>query len=157
MGCGLAGTGIAELIALVISKKGLIVNARNESLQAHKKPWAHEHEPVNNLLDTVKAIKPAAIIGTSGVGRTFTEEVIEAMSSINKRPLIMAFSNPTAQSECTTEEAYTWSERVDTTTINLIMVKLRSFVQYIFPGFGFGLVMVGAICVHNDMLVEACK
>ncbi|WMV29952.1 hypothetical protein MTR67_023337 [Solanum verrucosum] len=115
-GAGEAGTGIAELIALVISKKGLIVNARNESLQAHKKPWAHEHEPVNNLLDTVKAIKPAAIIGTSGVGRTFTEEVIEAMSSINKRPLIMAFSNPTAQSECTTEEAYTWSERVESSS-----------------------------------------
>ncbi|KAK6789530.1 hypothetical protein RDI58_013330 [Solanum bulbocastanum] len=75
-GAGEAGTGIAELIALVISKK--------ESLQAHKKPWAHEQEPVNNLLDTVKAIKPAAIIGTSGVGRTFTKKVIEAMASINK-------------------------------------------------------------------------
>ncbi|KAH0671256.1 hypothetical protein KY285_023677 [Solanum tuberosum] len=112
-GAGEAGTGIAELIALVISKKGLIVNARKESLQAHKKPWAHEHEPVNNLLDTVKAIKLGAIIGTSGVGRTFTKEVIEAMASINKRPLIMAFSNSTAQSECTTEEAYTWSERVE--------------------------------------------
>lgn len=34
--------------------QGLIVDARKESLQAHKKPWAHEHEPVNNLLDTVK-------------------------------------------------------------------------------------------------------
>uniref|UniRef100_M1BF94 Malic enzyme n=1 Tax=Solanum tuberosum TaxID=4113 RepID=M1BF94_SOLTU len=96
-----------------VDSKGLIVNARKESLQAHKKPWAHEHEPVNNLLDTVKAINPAAIIGTSGVGRTFTKKVIEAMASINKRPLIMAFSNPTAQSECTTEEAYTWSERVE--------------------------------------------
>lgn len=34
--------------------QGLIVSSRKESLQAHKKPWAHEHEPVNNLLDTVK-------------------------------------------------------------------------------------------------------
>ncbi|KAH0696212.1 hypothetical protein KY289_013694 [Solanum tuberosum] len=127
-GAGEARTGIGELIALAISKKtnvlveearkniwlvdskGLIVNARKESLQAHKKPWAYEHEPVNNLLDTVKAIKPAAIIGMSGVGRTFTKEVIEVMASINKRPFIMALSNPTTQSECTTEEGYTWSE-----------------------------------------------
>lgn len=34
--------------------QGLIVSGRKETLQAFKKPWAHEHEPVNNLLDAVK-------------------------------------------------------------------------------------------------------
>jgi len=29
-------------------------------------------------------IKPTVLIGTSGQGRTFTKEVIEAMSSINE-------------------------------------------------------------------------
>ncbi|GAY56390.1 hypothetical protein CUMW_171550 [Citrus unshiu] len=66
-----AGTGIAELIALEISKqtnmpleetrkkiwlvdsKGLIVSSRLESLQHFKKPWAHEHEPVKELVDAV--------------------------------------------------------------------------------------------------------
>ncbi|WMV14371.1 hypothetical protein MTR67_007756 [Solanum verrucosum] len=180
-----AGTGIGELIALVISKKinvpveearkniwlvdskGLIVNARKESLQAHKKPWAYEHEPVNNLLDIVKAIKPAAIIGTSGVGRTFTKEVIEVMASINKRPFIMALSNPTTQSECTTEEAYTWSEGraifasgslfPSVEYNNKLHIPSQANNCYIFPRFGFGLVMIGAICVHNDMLLAACK
>jgi malate dehydrogenase (oxaloacetate-decarboxylating)(NADP+) len=28
---------------------------------------------------------------------------------------------------------------------------------YIFPGFGLGVVMSGAIRVHNDMLLAACK
>ncbi|KAH1235899.1 NADP-dependent malic enzyme [Glycine max] len=128
LGAGEAGTGIAELIALEMSKqtkapieetrkkiwlvdsKGLIVSSRKNSLQHFKKPWAHEHEPVNSLLEAVKVIKPTVLIGSLGVGRTFTKEVVEAMTSNNDKPLIMALSNPTSQSECTAEEAYQWSE-----------------------------------------------
>ncbi|KAJ6435104.1 hypothetical protein OIU84_000348 [Salix udensis] len=129
LGAGEAGTGIAELIALEISKqanapleetrkniwlvdsKGLIVSSRKgSSLQHFKKPWAHDHEPIKGLLDAVKAIKPTVLIGSSGVGKTFTKEVVEAMASLNEKPIILALSNPTSQSECTAEEAYTWSE-----------------------------------------------
>lgn len=92
-----------------------------ESLQHFKKPWAHEHEPVKGLLDAVKvrkivsefvlipfiifhtlyivsynsllqAIKPTVLIGSSGVGKTFTKEVVEAMSSINEVPSHFIFS-----------------------------------------------------------------
>ncbi|MQL05420.1 NAD-dependent malic enzyme, partial [Escherichia coli] len=101
LGAGEAGTGIAELIALEMSKqtkapieesrkkiwlvdsKGLIVSSRKNSLQHFKKPWAHEHEPVDSLLEAVKVIKPTVLIGSSGVGGTFTKEVIEAMASNN--------------------------------------------------------------------------
>ncbi|KAL8522479.1 hypothetical protein ACS0TY_012593 [Phlomoides rotata] len=102
LGAGEAGTGIAELIALEISKqtnapveearekiflvdsKGLIVKSRMESLQHFKRPWAHEHEPVTTLLDAIKAIKPTVLIGSSGAGSTFTKEVVEAMTSLNE-------------------------------------------------------------------------
>ncbi|XP_022855890.1 NADP-dependent malic enzyme-like, partial [Olea europaea var. sylvestris] len=128
LGAGEAGTGIAELIALEISKKtdtpieetrkkvwlvdskGLVVSSRKESLQHFKQPWAHDHKPVKELLNAVQAIKPTVLIGTSGVGRTFTKEVVEAMASFNEKPIILALSNPTSQSECTAEEAYAWSE-----------------------------------------------
>ncbi|CAJ2676276.1 unnamed protein product [Trifolium pratense] len=128
LGAGEAGTGIAELIALEISKqtkapneesrkqiwlvdsKGLIVSSRVNSLHHFKKHWAHEHEPVGTLIEAVKVIKPTVLIGSSGVGKTFTKEVVEAMTANNKIPLILALSNPTSQSECTAEEAYTWSE-----------------------------------------------
>ena len=33
--------------------QGLIVGSRKESLQHFKKPWAHEHEPVKELVDAV--------------------------------------------------------------------------------------------------------
>ncbi|KAG4400231.1 hypothetical protein GLYMA_07G015732v4 [Glycine max] len=124
LGAGEAGTGIAELIALETSKRtnvpldevrkniwlvdskiGLIVSSRKESLQHFKKPWAHEHEPVKELVNVVKQIKPTVLIGTSGQGRTFTKDVVEAMASINEKPIILSLSNPTSQSECTAEEA----------------------------------------------------
>ncbi|KAI3468182.1 hypothetical protein Pfo_024845 [Paulownia fortunei] len=175
LGAGEAGTGIAELIALEISKKkvwlvdskGLIVSSRKESLQHFKVPWAHEHEPVKELLDAVKAIKPTVLIGTSGVGKTFTEEVIEAMASINEKPLILALSNPTSQSECTAEEAYRWSEGraifASGSPFDPVEYNGKTFVPgqannaYIFPGFGLGLIMSGTIRVHDDLLLAACK
>ncbi|KAJ4708109.1 Malic enzyme [Melia azedarach] len=185
LGAGEAGTGIAELIALEMSKqtkapieetrkkiwlvdsKGLIVSSRRESLQHFKKPWAHEHEPVKSLLDAVKAIKPTMLIGTSGVGRTFTKEVVEAMASFNEKPVIFALSNPTSQSECTAEEAYTWSEGraifasgspFDPVEYNgKVYVPGQGNNAYIFPGFGLGLIISGAIRVRDEMLLAASE
>ncbi|XP_057775925.1 NADP-dependent malic enzyme-like [Salvia miltiorrhiza] len=185
LGAGEAGTGIAELIALEISKKtntpleearkkiwlvdskGLIVSSRRESLQHFKKPWAHEHEPVKELLAAVKAIKPTVLIGTSSVGKAFTKEVVEAMASMNKKPLILALSNPTSQSECTAEEAYTWSEGraifasgspFDSVEYNgKLFVPGQANNAYIFPGFGLGLIMSGTIRIHDDLLLAASE
>ncbi|KAI3740189.1 hypothetical protein L2E82_30612 [Cichorium intybus] len=38
----------------LVDSKGLIVKSRLDSLQHFKKPWAHDHEPVNDFLDAVK-------------------------------------------------------------------------------------------------------
>ncbi|KAK1290133.1 hypothetical protein QJS10_CPB18g01015 [Acorus calamus] len=179
-----AGTGIAELIALEMSKrtklpiketrkkiwlvdsKGLVVGSRLGSLQTFKKAWAHDHEPIKTLLEAVKAIKPTVLIGTSGVGKTFTKEVVEAMSSFNEKPVILALSNPTTQSECTAEEAYKWSNgRVifaSGSPFDPIEHNGKTFIPgqannaYIFPGLGLGLVISGTIRVHDDMLLAAC-
>ncbi|CAL5396955.1 unnamed protein product [Camellia sinensis] len=185
LGAGEAGTGIAELIALEMSKqtkapleetrkkiflvdsKGLIVSSRKDSLQHFKKPWAHEHEPVKDLLNAVKAIKPTVLIGSSGVGQTFTKEVIEAMASFNEKPVILALSNPTSQSECTAEEAYTWSQGraifASGSPFDPVEYKGKVYLPgqannaYIFPGLGLGLVISGAIRVHNAMLLAASE
>ncbi|KAJ6804973.1 NADP-dependent malic enzyme isoform X2 [Iris pallida] len=185
LGAGEAGTGIAELIALEMSKqtnapleecrkkiwlvdsKGLIVSSRVESLQHFKKPWAHEHEPVKTLLEAVQAIKPTVLIGSSGVGQTFTKEVIETMTSLNEKPLILSLSNPTSQSECTAEQAYTWSKGraifASGSPFGPVEINGKTFLSgqannaYIFPGLGLGLIMSGAIRVHDDMLLAASE
>ncbi|XP_028095528.1 NADP-dependent malic enzyme-like [Camellia sinensis] len=185
LGAGEAGTGIAELIALEISKqtgvpleesrkkvwlvdsKGLIVSSRMESLQHFKKPWAHEHEPVKELIDAIKAIKPTVLIGSSGAGSTFTKEVVETMTSLNEKPVILALSNPTSQSECTAEEAYTWSKgrAIFASGSPFGPVEYDGKVHlsgqannaYIFPGLGLGLIISGAIRVHDDMLLVASE
>ncbi|XWS11988.1 hypothetical protein CRYUN_Cryun37aG0052000 [Craigia yunnanensis] len=185
LGAGEAGTGIAELIALEISKqtnmpleearkkislvdsKGLIVKSRIDSLQHFKKPWAHDHEPIKKLVDAVNGIKPTVLIGTSGAGRTFTKEVVEAMAALNNKPIIFSLSNPTSQSECTAEEAYTWSQGraifASGSPFDPVEFEKRVFVPgqannaYIFPGFGLGLIMSGAIRVHDDMLLAASE
>ncbi|XP_058745372.1 NADP-dependent malic enzyme 4, chloroplastic [Vicia villosa] len=185
LGAGEAGTGIASLIALEISKrtnspvdevrkniwlvdsKGLIVSSREESLQHFKKPWAHDHEPVTELVDAVNQIKPTVLIGTSGQGQTFTQEVVEAMASHNEKPIILALSNPTTQSECTAEEAYTWSKGCaifasgspfpSVEYDGKVFVPGQANNAYIFPGFGLGLIMSGTIRVHDDLLLAASE
>ncbi|KAH0931379.1 hypothetical protein HID58_008496 [Brassica napus] len=180
-----AGTGIAELIALKISKetgapieetrkkiwlvdsKGLIVSSRKESLQHFKQPWAHEYEPVKDLIGAVNAIKPTVLIGTSGVGQTFTKEVVEAMATNNEKPLILALSNPTSQAECTAEQAYTWTEGRaifgSGSPFDPVEYNGKTYLPgqanncYIFPGLGLGLIMSGAIRVRDDMLLAASE
>ncbi|KAF3674673.1 NADP-dependent malic enzyme, chloroplastic [Capsicum annuum] len=185
LGAGEAGTGIAELIALEMSKqtgipleetrkkiwmvdsKGLIVKSRMEMLQHFKRPWAHDHEPVKELVNAVKSIKPTVLIGSSGAGRTFTKEVVQAMATFNEKPIIFALSNPTSQSECTAEEAYSWSEgrAIFASGSPFAPVEYKGKVYasgqannaYIFPGFGLGLIISGAIRVHDDMLLVASE
>lgn len=184
-GAGEAGTGIAELIALEMTKqgdisfedakknvwmvdsKGLIVKSRLESLQPYKKSFAHQHEECPDLLSAVKALKPHILIGTSGHSSTFTKEVIETMASYNKRPIIMALSNPTSKSECTAEEAYKWSQGralfASGSPFDPVTIDGRTYIPgqgnnaYIFPGIGHGVVICGAIRMHNDMLLAAAE
>ncbi|KAI3825470.1 hypothetical protein L1987_06959 [Smallanthus sonchifolius] len=125
----------------LVDSKGLVVCSRKDSLQHFKQPWAHDHEPVTGLLEAVKAIKPTILIGTSGVGKQFTKEVIEAMSSINAGHAIFASGSPFDP------VTYDGKEFVPGQANN----------AYIFPGFGLGLIMCGAIRVHDEFLLAAGK
>merc|ERR1739844_649857 len=59
------------------------------------------------LLEVVKAVKPNVLIGLSGCGGIFTEEVLTEVGngSPDKPPIIFPLSNPTSKAECSAEQA----------------------------------------------------
>jgi malate dehydrogenase (oxaloacetate-decarboxylating)(NADP+) len=60
-----------------------------------QKPYAHKHAPTRDFVAAIEDIKPTTIIGVSTIGGAFNQKVVEAMSRINKRSVILALSNPT--------------------------------------------------------------
>jgi malate dehydrogenase (oxaloacetate-decarboxylating)(NADP+) len=181
LGAGEAAVGIADLITAslmadglpeaearkrcwLVDSKGLVVASRTD-LTDHKRKYAHAHAPVADFATAVNELKPQAIIGVAAVGRTFTQPVIQAMSTFNDRPIVFALSNPTSKSECTAEEAYAWSKgravfacgspfapvNIEGTTL----VPRQCNNSYIFPGVGLGVVATKARRVTDDMFLAA--
>lgn len=181
LGAGEAAIGVADVFtaALVdagldtdsarrhcwfVDTRGLLVAARDGNT-APKQPYAHEHAPIGSFLDAVNALRPTAIIGLSGQPSMFTRPVIEAMTRINKRPIVFALSNPTSKSECTAEQAYSWSDGcavfASGSPFAPVSIGNRTFVPgqgnnvYIFPGVGLGVIVSGARHVTSQMFLAA--
>jgi malate dehydrogenase (oxaloacetate-decarboxylating)(NADP+) len=124
-GAGSAGIGIADLLCTAMLKEGItieearkkcwlvdskgLVEASRADLTGAKQRFAHEFKPVGSLLDAARELKATALIGTSTIPKSFTKEVIEQMAANVERPIIFPYSNPTSKSECSAEEAYTWT------------------------------------------------
>ena len=183
LGGGSAGTGIAELISQAMALEGmdiaearrrnalfdingLLVNSRTD-LTDFQKPFAQDRAPVSTFVEAVRALRPTGIIGVSAVPKLFSREVIESMSEINARPIIFPYSNPTSRSECTAEEAYSWSggRAVFASGSPFPPVEFagRRFVPgqgnnvYILPAMGMAVFATEATRVTEDMFLVAAK
>ena len=181
LGAGAAGIGIADVFvaALIeegltaeqarqrcwfVDSKGMVVNSRQD-LAVHKLPYAHEHEGCEDFLTAVNTLKPTAILGLSGQPQTFTQDIIEAMASINDRPTIFALSNPTSKAECTAEQAYVFSDGravfASGSPFDPVTVGNQTFVPgqgnnaYIFPGVGLGVIASQSRTVTDEMFLAA--
>lgn len=183
LGGGSAATGIAELISQAMALEGLTIDAaraRNtlfdvnglmvksrQDLADFQKPFAVDHAPVSSFADAVSALKPTGIIGVSTVPKLFNQQVIEAMASINERPIIFPYSNPTSRSECTAEEAYRWSSGraifASGSPFPPVEYEGRTFVPgqgnnvYIFPAVGMAVFATEASRVTEEMFIVAAK
>jgi len=183
LGAGEAGIGIADLIVSAMMDEGLtaeaarqrcwfvdsrgLVESSRTDLAEHKRPYAHDFNAHGDLLAAVQALEPTAIIGVSGRGGMFTQPIIEAMADLNKQPIVFALSNPTANSECTAEEAYRWSGGraifASGSPFDPVELNGQRFVpgqgnnSYIFPGVGLGVVAVKARHVTDEMFMAAAR
>jgi malate dehydrogenase (oxaloacetate-decarboxylating)(NADP+) len=184
LGAGEAGIGIGNIVVSQLMAEGAsevearqacwffdingLITAGREDLADHHLPFAHEHEAVSVFLDAVKEVKPTAIIGACGQAKLFCKNVIEEMARLNERPIILALSNPTSKSECTAENAYTWSDgRVIFASGSpfppVTLPDGRTFVpgqsnnSYVFPGIGLGVSTVGAKRITDSMFLAAAR
>ena len=183
LGAGSAATGIAELISqamelegLPIEKarqrswlfntKGLVVKSRTD-LRDFQKPFSHDHPAIATFVEAIETVKPTCILGLSTVPKLFNQQVIEAMSRINERPIIFPYSNPTSRSECTAEEAYRWSNGkaifASGSPFDPVQFGGRTFVPgqgnnvYIFPALGMAILASQAKRVTDAMFIVAAK
>jgi malate dehydrogenase (oxaloacetate-decarboxylating)(NADP+) len=181
LGGGSAGTGIAELISQAMAQEGLpiaeararsalfdvnglMVRSRND-VADFQRPFAVDHAPVATFVEAVRALKPTAIVGVSGVPHLFNEATIKAMAKINDRPIVFPYSNPTSRSECTAEEAYRWSggRAIFASGSPFAPVDLDShtFVPgqgnnvYVFPAVGLAVYATEARRVTDEMFIIA--
>jgi len=183
LGAGSAGIGLADLLCTAMVQEGLTLNQAQsrvymfdinglledtrKDLVDFQKPYAHKHAPTRDFVAAIESIKPTTIIGVSTVGGTFTQKVIEAMSRINERPVVLALSNPTEHAECTPEQAYTWSKGKAIYAAGVQFPPVRFNGQtflpgqannfYIFPAVGMAIFATQASRVTDEMFIEAAR
>jgi malate dehydrogenase (oxaloacetate-decarboxylating)(NADP+) len=140
------------------------VSSRTD-LRDYQRTYAQDHAPVKDFVAAIEGIRPTAIIGVSTLAKAFNRPVIEAMARVNERPIIFPYSNPTSHSECTAEEAYTWSEGraifASGSPFPPLRVGDRTFVPgqgnnvYIFPAIGMAVYATAAKRVTDEMFIAA--
>src|SRR5467141_2793280 len=181
LGAGSAGIGLADLICSAMVQEGLTrkdaqarvymfdINGLREDTRTDlfdiQKPYAHRHAPTRDFVAAIESIKPTTIIGVSTIGGAFNQKVIESMSRINERPVILALSNPTEHAECTAEQAYTWSKgkAIYAAGVQFAPVHYdgQTFLPgqannfYIFPAVGMAIFATQAKRVTDQMFIEA--
>lgn len=183
LGAGAAAFGIADLLVKKFQKdglsredalrhiwmfdvNGLLVKSRDD-LAEYQKPFAHDCDSIKDFAEAILTIKPDAIIGVSTVGGAFNQRVIESMCLVNERPVIFPFSNPTSHSECTAEQAYTWSQgkAVFASGSPFPPVKFGSKTYitgqgnnvFIFPAMGLAIFATEAKRVTDEMFISAAE
>ncbi len=182
VGAGSAATGIANLIVKQLTASGVpemearrslwfvdstgLVVAGRTDLAPHKLAYAHEHPPMD-LISAIKELRPSALIGATGVAGTFTQDVLRSMADISEHPIVFALSNPTANAECTAEEAYKWTNGraifASGSPFDPVEFDGGTFVPgqsnnaYIFPGVGLAVVATAATRVTDKMFLAAAR
>jgi malate dehydrogenase (oxaloacetate-decarboxylating)(NADP+) len=183
LGAGSAGIGLANLLCSALVQQGMsladaqarvhmfdvngLLESTRTDLYDFQKPYAHAHKPTRNFVEAIESIKPTTIIGVSTIGGAFTKEVIEAMTRINARPVVLALSNPTSCAECTPEQAYTWSngKAIYAAGVPFAPVHINgtTFIPgqannfFIYPAVAMAIYATEATRVTDSMFIEAAS
>ena len=192
LGAGSAGCGIAEAIVAQMVSEGIseqqarkqvfmvdrwgMLQSNMPNLLPFQQKLAQNCDDIADwdnfsdnisLLDVVNNAKPTVLIGVSGAPGLFTEEIIKAMHSHCKRPIVFPLSNPTSRVEATPKDILHWTQGqalvatgspfepvvVDDVTYEIAQCNN----SYIFPGIGLGVLASGSKRVSDAMLMASSR
>ena len=160
----------------LVDTKGLVHDGRTD-LGPEKSMLAQKAEFVRTKgLDTttmislhavVSAVRPTALLGTSGQPGMFDEALIRSMAAFVERPIIFPLSNPTSKSEAKPEDLIRWTDgrALIATGSPFPEVKWKGSKipigqcnnAFIFPGMGLGLAIAGAKLVPDGLFLAAAR
>jgi malate dehydrogenase (oxaloacetate-decarboxylating)(NADP+) len=182
LGAGAAATGIADLMVYALVQEGLteeearqklwfvdvdgLITDKRKNLMSHSTSFAHE-APEMSFKEALRWVKPNVLIGASGAQGAFDEEVFQIMGEFNELPVVFALSNPTSKSECTAEQAYTWSKGkvvfASGSPFQPFTLEDRTYETgqgnnvYIFPGIGLACIAVYPRILPEEVFLVAAE
>lgn len=128
--------------------------------------WARDADRDGvTLAEVVDRIHPTILIGTSGRGGAFTEQIVRAMAEHTDRPLILPMSNPTDLAEATPRDLLAWTggraliatgspfDPVEHDGTAYQIAQANNAL--VFPGLGLGAIVARATRVTDAMLAAA--
>jgi malate dehydrogenase (oxaloacetate-decarboxylating) len=189
VGAGSAGSGIAsQIVAAMIAggmpesealtrvhlvdRRGLL-HDRLDDLRPYQQRFAQPFDSVAAwaadgqvpLPTALEAMGSNALIGVSGVGGLFTEQLIRQMAANVEHPIIFPLSNPTSHAEARPEDLIRWTDGralvatgspfPDVSFNGRQHAIAQANNVYVFPGLGLGAIAVGARRVSDAMMMAA--
>ena len=181
-GAGSAGVGVAKQIVeffiregltedearrcfWLVDSKGLVTNDRGDKLANHKVYFSRDDNQghqFRSLVQVVEYVKPTILMGLSTIGGAFTPDILTKMGQWNEHPIIFPLSNPSANSECTFEDAVKYTDgRALFASGSPFDPVIRSGMRcspgqgnnmYVFPGIGLGTILSKATVVSQSMI-----
>jgi malate dehydrogenase (oxaloacetate-decarboxylating) len=192
-GAGTAGIGVADQLrdALIaeglsraralarfwcVDRYGLLTDDQGDRLRDVQRPYARPAAETDGwrrddglpgipLAEVVRRVRPTILIGTSGQGGAFREEIVREMARHTGRPIILPMSNPTDLAEATPADLLAWTDgKALVATGSPFAPVERDGTTYeigqannalVFPGLGLGTIVVRAVRVTDRMLRAA--
>jgi len=184
LGAGTAGLGVTFALLNGMKKNGLsheeatknfslvdnlgLISSNRAGITTGQAVFARKDmEDGLSLLEVVKRVKPTILLGLSGIGGLFTEEVIKEMAKHVEKPIVFPLSNPTDRAECSAEHAFLWTkgQAIFASGSPFKPVQLDGKTYYpsqgnnmfIFPGIGLGAVATHSKRVSTTMFATAAE
>ncbi|MBS0966553.1 NAD-dependent malic enzyme [Acetobacter okinawensis] len=183
LGAGSSGLGTADMLVSALKQEGIseqdaiaritlmdvdgLLEKTRTDLTPQQKRYAKPLPPSRDLLSMVQTLKPTVLIGVSTSGGAFTQEIVEAMSALNERPIIFPLSLPQKNAECTAEQAYEWSNGQALFAAGLqfpeVTLNGRTFYPgqannfYIFPALGLAVYATCPRHITDELIIESAR